>query len=349
MTNDRLQYLLHRYLANTATEEELQEYLNWYRQQGEMSAPLFQDANNEQAHEYKTGLFRSIINNIQWVEYEQKQRAAIRRMRFIKFAAAALVVITGTLVLYNGLSTKQATTVARTETIVPDTKEQLIAISNRTAEHSTVHLQDGSEVELYAGSELRYEARFSATHRHVYLSGKGFFKVAKDPNRPFTVYSHDFATTALGTSFTITAWPGKNEISVALHTGKVVVQHIATGNAAQMNDVYLTPGQQVTCNVVTGKATLYHEAVAKEKAPALGSRTGVTASFTDEPIVNVLIAIEKGYGVHLQYNKEALTDMIFTGRIREKDSLSQVLNRLSILYNLNIKETGNRFIIQPSH
>lgn len=349
MTNHRLQYLLHRYLANTATEEELQEYLNWYRQQAETNAPLFDEANNEQAHEYKTGLFTSIINNIQWVEYEQKQQAAVRRMRFIKFAAAALVVITGTLVLYNGLSTKQAATVAGTETLVPYTKERLIAISNQTGEHSTVHLQDGSEVELYTGSELRYQAPFSAAHRHVYLSGKGFFKVAKDPNRPFTVYSHDIATTALGTSFTITAWPGKNEVSVALHTGKVVVQHAATGNTAHMSDVYLTPGEEVVCNIATGKATLHREALAKERAPSPGSRTGVTAGFTNEPIVNVLIAIEKGYGVHLQYDKEALTDMIFTGRIREKDSLSQVLNRMSILYDLNIKETGSRFIIQPSH
>ncbi len=41
--------------------------------------------------------------------------------------------------------------------------------------------------------------------------------------------------------------------------------------------------------------------------------------------------------------------MIFTGRIREKDSLSQVLNRMSILHNLTIKETGSKFIIQKSH
>jgi ferric-dicitrate binding protein FerR (iron transport regulator) len=349
MTNDRLQYLLHRYLENTATEEELQEYFNWYRQQGEAGASLFEDENSEQAHEYKTGLFRSIINNIQLVEYEQKQRAAIRRMRFIKIAAAALVVIAASLVLYNGLSTKQATTVAGNETIVPGTKEQLIAVSNRTGVNSTVHLQDGSTVELVTGSELRYEAPFSATHRHVYLSGKGFFKVAKDPSRPFTVYSHDIATTALGTSFTITAWPGKNDVSVALHTGKVVVQHIASGNIAHMEDIYLAPGQQVICNIVTGKATLQGEALAKERAPSLGSRTGVTASFTDEPIVNVLNTIEKGYAVHLQYEKEALSDMIFTGRIRAKDSLSQVLNRISILYDLRITEAGNRFIIQQSH
>jgi ferric-dicitrate binding protein FerR (iron transport regulator) len=348
MTKERLQYLLNRYLTNTATEEELQEYANWYRQQGKKGDQLFEKMENEEAVEYKSALFRSITNNIQFFEYEEKQQSAKRRSLFAKIAAAALVVISGTLVLYYSLSTRQATTVAGNKAIVPVSMERVIAIRNHTGAPTAVHLQDGSEVQLAAGSELRYEP-FSATHRHVYLSGKGFFKVAKDPKRPFTVYSNNIATTALGTSFTITAWPHNNNISVALHTGKVVVQHIATGSRALMKDVYLAPGQQVTCNIATGKATMQQPVLASNHAPSLGSRTGLTAAFTNEPVVNVLNAIEKGYAVRLQYNKEALAEMIFTGHIHEKDSLSQVLNRISILYDLKIKEARNGFIIQKSH
>ncbi|HEY1201020.1 MAG TPA: FecR domain-containing protein, partial [Niastella sp.] len=226
-------------------------------------------------------------------------------------------------------------------------KQHIVAVRNRTDKNTAVHLQDGSVVELSAGSELRYDEPFSAVNRHVYLSGKGFFKVAKDAARPFTVYCHDIATTALGTSFTITAWPNNNNVSVALHTGKVVVQQ--TGNTAHMNDVFLTPGQEVSCNIITGKTTMQHPVLVKTAAPLLGSRTGLEAAFTDQPIVNVLNAIEEGYAVQLQYDKDALADMIFTGRIRAKDSLSQVLNRMSLLYNLTVKEKGNKFIIQKSH
>jgi ferric-dicitrate binding protein FerR (iron transport regulator) len=349
MTKDRLKYLLDRYLTNTATEEELLEYADWYRQQAETGIPLFEEIDSETANEYKTGLFRSITNDIRFVEYEQKQQTGRRRSLYIKMAAAALVVISGTLVLYYGLTSNTIISVASNEIVAPVSAAPVIAVRNKTGTSTAVHLQDGSEVQLFAGSELRYEASFSPSHRHVYLIGKGFFKVAKDPNRPFTVFSHDIATTALGTSFTITAWPGKNDISVALHTGKVMVQHIVTGNAAHMKDVYLVPGQQVTCNITTGTATLHQPALAKSNVRSLGSRTGLAVTFTDEPMVNVLSAIEKGYAVQLQYDKTALADMIFTGRIREKDSLSQVLKRISILYDLNIKETGNQFIIQKSH
>jgi hypothetical protein len=80
-----------------------------------------------------------------------------------------------------------------------------------------------------------------------------------------------------------------------------------------------------------------------------GSRTGFAVNFDEEPMVNVLGAIEKGYAVTLQYNKDELTDMNFSGRIRATDSLSQVLKRISILYNLSIKASGNKFIIQKTH
>ena len=349
MTKDRLKYLLDKYLTNTATEEELQEYADWYRQQEKTGVPLFEEIDSETANEYKTDLFRSITNDIQFVAYEQKQQTDRRRSLYIKMAAAALVVITGTLVLYYGLTARTATSVASNEIVAPVSAAYVIAVRNNTGTSTAVHLQDGSEVQLFAGSELRYEEFFPSTHRHVYLSGKGFFKVTKDPNRPFTVFSHDIATTALGTSFTITAWPGNNNISVALHTGKVVVQHIVTGSVAHMKDVYLVPGQQVTCNITKGIATLHMPVLAKNNVRSLGARTGLAVMFTDEPMINVLNAIEKGYAVRMQYDKAALADMIFTGRIREKDSLSQVLKRISILYDLNIKETGNQFIIQKSH
>jgi ferric-dicitrate binding protein FerR (iron transport regulator) len=347
MTNDRLTYLLHRYLTNTATEEELHEYANWYRWQGENGAQMFEEEENEATETYKTELYGAIINNVQFVEYEKKQRVGRVRSMYIKIAAAALVVIAVTCVLYYGLSSKQTTVVANKTTIAPASKEHIVAVRNRTDKSAAVYLQDGSVVELTAGSELRYDEPFSARRRHVYLSGKGFFKVAKDAARPFTVYSHDIATTALGTSFTITAWPGNNNVSVALHTGKVVVQQ--TGHTAHMKDVYLTPGQEVSCNILTGRSTMHRPVPAKSAAPSLGSRTGLEAAFASEPIVNVLNAIEEGYAVQLQYDKDALADMIFTGRIRAKDSLSQVLNRMSLLYNLTVKEKGNKFIIQKSH
>jgi hypothetical protein len=73
MTRDRLQYLLDRYLENTATEEELQEYADWYKQAGEEDIPLFEQADTVQAQEYSKDLFAQIIQKIDAAEKGKKQ------------------------------------------------------------------------------------------------------------------------------------------------------------------------------------------------------------------------------------------------------------------------------------
>jgi len=214
-----------------------------------------------------------------------------------------------------------------------------------------------SVVDLFEGSELRYETPFGEKTRNIYLKGKGFFKVAKDSTRPFTVYSSGISTTALGTSFTIITYPGKEQVKVSLYTGKVVVKQLDHTHTARMQDVYLLPGQQVTCHIPAGIAKLglltdSPKPAGDTKRKRLlspGSRTGFTAAFDQVPIAAVLDTIEKGYSFHIQYDKEELADMLFSGRIREKDSLSQVLNRISALYNLNIRPTVKEYIIRKNH
>src|SRR5438270_12912764 len=107
MTNDRLKYLIDRYLTNTATEEELQEYADWYRQQGAEGNKLLEEIDHEETRAYSDSLYTSIINGIHFVEHEQKQVARTRRLQVVKMAAAMLVAVSGLLLLYNGLKTNK--------------------------------------------------------------------------------------------------------------------------------------------------------------------------------------------------------------------------------------------------
>jgi hypothetical protein len=121
-----------------------------------------------------------------------------------------------------------------------------------------------------------------------------------------------------------------------------------------MQDVYLLPGQQVSCHISTGLATLQPAtglpAEAKRKRPLPpGSRTGFAAAFDQAPVTAVLDTIEKGYSVHIRYSSEEMANMLFSGRIRETDSLSQVLHRISALYNLSIQPTVKEYIIRKNH
>ncbi|MDA0873539.1 MAG: FecR domain-containing protein [Bacteroidetes bacterium] len=103
-----------------------------------------------------------------------------------------------------------------------------------------ITLDDGSVVQLAAGSRLSIPDGFGVDHRAVVLHGEAFFDVAK-ASAPFTVRTPDSRTTVLGTSFNVRSWPG------ALHTLTEVI--VASGRVAVESTEARTivePGQSVT-------------------------------------------------------------------------------------------------------
>lgn len=344
MTKDRLKYLLDRYLDNTATPEELEEYDEWCRQQANAEEGVFDQS-------YSRELFDGIMNRINDRDGDTTVVLPVARkryIRYIKWAAAALV--TGAaFMLFNTIKPKQGTTIARKDIEGKRVKQEMVTIENHTEGKKQVRLKDGSLAELFAGSTLRYKEPFGAGDRDIYLSGKGFFDVAKNPEKPFTVYSQGIATTALGTSFTVTAYTDKQEVTVILHSGRVVIKRPVTQRGRK--EILLLPGQQLSCNTTTGMARVVQitGTEAGGGTLALGSRTGLATTFDQAPLDSVLHAISEGYGVHLQYNRKEMSAMLFSGSIRETDSLSQVLKRIAVLYNLSVKPTAKQFIIRKSH
>lgn len=88
---------------------------------------------------------------------------------------------------------------------------------------STLTLHDGSKVILNSGSSLRYLKNFEADRRILYLTGEAFFEVMKDSLRPFSVITGDVVTTALGTSFNISAYQNE-DVNISLLKGKVAIE-----------------------------------------------------------------------------------------------------------------------------
>ena len=85
-------------------------------------------------------------------------------------------------------------------------------------------MPDESTVELAANSRIAYANNFdSAGTRDVYLSGEAFFKVTKNPCRPFRVFANEIVTKVLGTSFSVRSFEKDTVIQVTVRTGKVSV------------------------------------------------------------------------------------------------------------------------------
>ena len=88
-------------------------------------------------------------------------------------------------------------------------------------QHSTV-LPDHSIVELNTQSEIRV-AFNSAERRVELLRGEAFFDVAKDPARPFVVYTDVATAKAVGTRFSV--YRALTGTIVTVAEGRVLVRH----------------------------------------------------------------------------------------------------------------------------
>jgi transmembrane sensor len=70
---------------------------------------------------------------------------------------------------------------------------------------------------------LSYSEGSNKKRREVTLTGKAFFEIVKNKEKPFLVYSYGLATKVLGTSFMIDASEENKDIKVEVRTGTVAV------------------------------------------------------------------------------------------------------------------------------
>jgi transmembrane sensor len=114
------------------------------------------------------------------------------------------------------------------------------AYNTTVGEIRALRLSDGSQVTLSGATSVSF--RETAGQRQLILTdGEAIFDVAKDPARPFVVYTGSGSVTALGTRFDVRHDVGG--VTVTLARGSVKVD---TGSGRQGSNLVLRPGSQIT-------------------------------------------------------------------------------------------------------
>ncbi|WP_241073049.1 FecR family protein [Achromobacter insuavis] len=102
-----------------------------------------------------------------------------------------------------------------------NTPDYVLDVRTVAGEMRQVDLPDGSHVALNFGSTL--QVRYYPGRREVVLDqGEGFFEVAPDSGRPFTVDARQSRVTVVGTAFDVRTTP--DEVFVKVLHGRVRVQ-----------------------------------------------------------------------------------------------------------------------------
>lgn len=135
------------------------------------------------------------------------------------------------------------------------------------------------------------------------MEGEVFFEVKKDPARPFLVYAGEVVTKVLGTSFTVKTKAGGQEVEVSVRIGKVAVQKSqpngeAAAPPAQSGGVVLMPNQKARYSA-QGRKMEVGLVEMPVRIPGIQNGMGAAFVFQDEPLAEVVRAMEQAYGVEI--------------------------------------------------
>lgn len=249
-----------------------------------------------------------------------------RWTRRIGYAAAVLVLVVST-----SLLTYWYARPAQTEALSENVMNTLYTPSGQRAQ---LVLQDGTEVWLNAKSKFTYPARFTGDVRKVSIEGEAFFKVAKDPSRPFVVSTHEVDMKVLGTQFNVCSYPENGYVQTSLLEGSVRVV-LRNGES---DGVVLKPNQQVT--VSNGKMKV--EPI-RLKAHFLW-RDGIYA-FENEPLIEILKKLELYYDVKIVVKNTSLFKGTYTGKFRQRDSLDDVFRVLQQIRKFRVEKDTERNVV----
>jgi ferric-dicitrate binding protein FerR (iron transport regulator) len=225
----------------------------------------------------------------------------------------------------------------------------LSEIRNPDTKPLTISLSDGSSVVLQPGSRLSYPNKF--TQREVYLVGKAFFEVVRNPSKPFLVYTRGVATKVLGTSFSIDAPETNQPIKVAVKTGRVAVYSLDKPAAttpkatdATLNGLVLTPNQSVEYLADSHQLIRRTDTTTTFAQPGTLTVAKQSFDFDETPVSEVFRTLEKAYGVDIVYDESQLGNCSLSATLVGQpfhEKISVVCKALEAQYSFQ----GNQVVI----
>ena len=311
MRPEEFKLLLEKYINGECTPQE-EELINQWYENIETSetdaAPLLSEISDE---------YKQVVEDRIWAKVNPQPPAKRSRWSLsLKVAAVLAVSIASALLIeqYRADQDPSKETIQTSQNITPAEDEQEHVINNDTAPFS-VQLADGSTVVLQPHSEIFFDKAFDSDLREVRLSGEAFFNVRRDENRPFRVYSEEVVTQVLGTSFTVKAYQGDKEVTVAVKSGKVSVKK------KDASPIILVPNQQARYNRTEN--TVVKEVV-QDPMIILPQSDLFKMSFDEEPVATIFDVLEKNYGIDIVYNKDVLSKCTLTTAMSDEGLFERI-------------------------
>lgn len=310
MSINRFRYLFKKFINKTASEAEIQEFLQMMNGEGydEEIKILLNEFWNEVSidtvidERRADQLFRKIL------ESKQDNVRNLFNNRSLWYKSIAALLIVGFSSLYYW-SQSQYTEPG----MVQVEKVGLNQVNIPTRRF--INLPDGSSVILNENSRVELSKNFNLNGlREVHLYGEAYFDVTHDPKKPFIVYAGKVKTTVLGTSFNVKESALAKTVTVTVTRGKVKV-----GDNKKTFNV-IVPDEQVVVNESSS-----HYIKKPVKAVSVIEWTNEDIYFDDVSIKDVAKQLQERFNVSIVFSNEQIKSCRFSATFMKGQSLSQIL------------------------
>lgn len=213
-------------------------------------------------------------------------------------------------------------------------EEQLLTKLNTlvvpAANYINLTLADGTKVWINANSRLEFPSKFVGNERRVsLLEGEAYFEVAKDADRPFYVESKGAEVKVLGTHFNVMAY--SSQLTTTLVEGSV---KLSKGDKSVM----LHPGERadIDGSLINVKLANFQKELAWKNN---------VFYFKGDNIVKIAQELQSWYDLEVSFSNNISLLQTYTGEIRRDANLSEVLNMLEFVSDLEFKVDKNKLLI----
>lgn len=348
INEQQLKALLDKYLSDQLTPQESALLEAWLAHRQAIGQRLFDEKGGGDDSEFEQTLFNDIINEI---GIKQKKRP-------VKWLAAASIVLAIALGGLGYWSVHHSTgDHANSENLVTEKNHELNndslfwrRVVNTTSETKQLVLPDGSKVSLYPHSTLKYDSSlYNVRDRRLYLSGKGFFDVAHNAGKAFIVYSRGISTMALGTAFRINGYRSNSLLKVELIRGKIRIRKEKAPELSKerdFKDIILNAGEYFSYDFKNGRTAqgkmehVARHSPGKQVKPdrSINRAKEVTVlTYDRSALTNVLEDLKAAYHVEIDYKKEDISAIQFSGSIAPDDNIQHILKKIGLLNDLQVK------------
>jgi|GEM_PF-1434071 len=195
------------------------------------------------------------------------------------------------------------------------------------AQMDSLKLSDGSVLYLSPQTSVSCNKNFNRTVRKIELTkGNAFFKVARNPQKPFVIRSGGIVTKVLGTSFNIQVL--EEGCRVTVYSGKVNVSSVS-------GSVDLVSRQEAGYSN-TSHALSVSQVAKDDMIPWYNA----DVAFNDKSLKTVLKLVEKKYGVEMKQIGQEHLSLRATVFIAKDASLGSVLEQINYITNLKLEVHG---------